>query len=325
MTPLTNDHLTLTPRTTFNGRTLTFDWPAFHIGVAEYDEGPTGCTVFHFPNGAATAVDIRGGAPGTILNWEFNHAICLAGGSLYGLEATTGVAAELWARRNYSVDWEQFALVSGTIIYDYGERDNRIYPDKALGRAALQAARPGHFPLGARGAGRSATCGWFATEPSGQGGAFRQVGPTKVAVFVVVNCCGAIVNRQGQVVRGNLDPATGRRRPFVEVLEQNLAATPPPPAPIGNTTLTVAVTNQKLNRHALQQFGRQIHSSLARAIQPFHTLNDGDVLYAITTAEVENPALDDVSLGVIASELAWDAVLDSAPRPSFPSPSEGEG
>ena len=46
---------------------------------------------------------------------------------------------------------------------------------------------------------------------------------------------------------------------------------------------------------------------MARAIQPFHTLYDGDVLFAVTTGEVENPGLNEVALGVIASELAWDA------------------
>ena len=48
---------------------------------------------------------------------------------------------------------------------------------------------------------------------------------------------------------------------------------------------------------------------MARAIQPFHTLYDGDVLYATTTNEAANPALDAISVGAIASELAWDAVL----------------
>jgi len=35
-----------------------------------------------------------------------------------------------------------------------------------------------------------------------------------------------------------------------------------------------------------------------------------------TTEESENPALDDVSLGVLASESAWDAVLASFQRPA---------
>ena len=51
----------------------------------------------------------------------------------------------------------------------------------------------------------------------------------------------------------------------------------------------------------------------SRAIQPFHTENDGDVLYAVTTSEVE-PPLSDSALGALASELAWDAVLSCFPK-----------
>jgi L-aminopeptidase/D-esterase-like protein len=47
---------------------------------------------------------------------------------------------------------------------------------------------------------------------------------------------------------------------------------------------------------------------MARAIQPFHTIYDGDVFFSVTTGEVENPALNEIALGVLAAELAWDAV-----------------
>jgi hypothetical protein len=58
-----------------------------------------------------------------------------------------------------------------------------------------------------------------------------------------------------------------------------------------------------------------------RAIQPFATVEDGDVLYAVTTDEVENPSLSYADLGVMASELAWDAVLSSTPEiPPSPQP-----
>jgi L-aminopeptidase/D-esterase-like protein len=309
--PVSNDDAQLVPQTTFDGPALTFDFPGLAIGVAEYAEGPTGCTVFLLPAGAATAIDERGGMVGKTGDYEWNHAICLAGGSLPGLEAAAGVGAELFARHDYRLD--HFALVSGAIIFDYGARANRIYPDKALGRAAVQAARPGVFPLGRRGAGRSAGCGGVfdraRAEPAGQGGAFREIGPTKVGVFTVVNALGAIIDRQGQVVRGNRDPATGERRHPADELHERLARGTPTASPAGNTTLTVLVTNQKLSRHALQQLARQVHSSMARAISPFHTGRDGDVLYALTTNAVENRALDDPALGMLASELAWDAVL----------------
>ena len=313
MTRLSNDLVDVVPRTAFDGSELTFELAGLEIGCAEYDEGPTGCTVFHFTEGAAVETDIRGGSPGTIGAFEFVDAICLAGGSLLGLEAATGVAAELLASRDYRIGWLEMPGVAGSIVFDFGRRDNAIYPDKDLGRAALRAARPGRFPLGPRGAGRSATVGktfeFGQGEPSGQGGAFRELGPTKLAVFTVVNAVGAIVDRNGEVVRGHLDRASGSRHALVAELERRLAAGEPTRPVAGNTTLTVVVTNQRLDRRPLQQLGRQVHASMARAIHPFHALVDGDVLYAVTTGDVENETLDSVTLGVIASELAWDAVL----------------
>jgi L-aminopeptidase/D-esterase-like protein len=316
-----NDTLRLVPRTDFAGRVLEFDFPGLEIGCAEYDEGPTGCTVFHFPDRASVQADIRGGSPGTFGGgYEWVNAICLAGGSLYGLEAVSGVAAELFSQREYRTGWLDIQLVAGAIIFDFGPRDNGVYPDKELGRAALRAARPGSFPLGARGAGRSATAGKTfgldQREQSGQGAAFRRVGDARIAVFTVVNAVGAIVDRDGAVVLGHLDPVTGRRRPLVAGAEERLAAglgVHPPP---GNTTLTVVVTDVKLDARLLRTLGRQVHASMARAIQPFHALVDGDVLYAVSTNVVESPALESIGLGVVASELAWDAVLSAVPDAS---------
>ena len=160
-----NDSLALTPRVPAGGRELRFDIPGLEIGVAEYAEGPNGCTVFHFPAGAQAAADTRGGAHATLFTDQlahgdgYLHAVCLAGGSLYGLEAALGVAGELLARRGYSTRWDDIARVAGAVIYDFGPRANAVYPDRALGRAALRAARPGSVLLGAHGAGRSATVG----------------------------------------------------------------------------------------------------------------------------------------------------------------------
>jgi L-aminopeptidase/D-esterase-like protein len=316
VTRIANDNRELVPRTDLPGRVLEFDFPGVEIGIAEYDEGPTGCTVFHFPDGAACSIDIRGGSPGTTgAGYEWVDAVCLAGGSLYGLEASAGVAAELLARRGYRTGWLDIPLVAGVIIFDYGPRDSAVYPDKALGRAALRAARANHFPLGPRGAGRSATVGktfeYAEGESAGQGAAFRQLGETKLAVFTVVNAVGAIVDRDGTVVRGHLDPGTGVRRSLVPGVEERLAAglrVRPPP---GSTTLTVLVTNERLDQRLLRTLGRQVHTSMARGIQPFHALVDGDVLYAVTTNQVESRLLDSIGLGIVASELAWDAVLNA--------------
>ena len=317
MTQPSNDTIHPKPITEIDAkRWLDIDFPGLEIGVAEYAEGPTGCTVFHFPEVADLHIDVRGGSPG--INGEhltLTNAICFAGGSLYGLEASTGVAAELFARRGYSTKWMDIALVSGAIIFDYSRRENAIYPDKELGRAAVRAARPGRFPLGPHGAGTSATAGHGASaELAGQGGASRVVGATRIAVFTVINAYGAIVDRQGDVLRGNRDVATGKRRHAEDVVDQDGAYDPPAGRARGvtqNTNLTMLVTDRKLDALQLRSIARQVHSSLARAIQPFNTRWDGDILFAVTTQRVADPALDEVSLGIAASEIAWDAVLAS--------------
>jgi L-aminopeptidase/D-esterase-like protein len=314
----TNDNTPLKPVTTFEGPLLEFDFPGLEIGVAEYAEGPTGCTVFHFPRGGTGVADVRGGAPGTILTHRegWVDAICLAGGSVYGLEAASGVNAELLARKHYDTDWNNIAIVSGAVIFDFNRfRENRaVYPDKALGRAALAAARAGAFPLGGRGAGVCASVGKWLRDPyelerSGQGGAVYAAGDVRVAAFAVVNAVGCLVDRRGQAVRGHLDSKTGRRHRVGEVMTIRREAGPEAEVPPGNTTLTVIATNQVMGLRELNQMARQVHSSMARAIDPFHTMYDGDVLYAVTTNEIDPAPLKYNEVSYIASELAWDAVL----------------
>lgn len=135
-------------------------------------------------------------------------------------------------------------------------------------------------------------------------------------MFTVVNALGAIVDRSGRVVRCNRNNADE----VCPLISEKLKAFPPiststnsSGGPTGNTTITLVVTNQKLPFWALQRLAVQVHSSMSRAIQPFATAEDGDILYAVSTDEVDNPSLTPVDLGVIASELAWDAVLSSVP------------
>jgi L-aminopeptidase/D-esterase-like protein len=327
------------------GPALTFDFPGMRIGVAEYDEGPTGTTVFYFPGKVVGVVDVRGGAPGTIMTDALRLAnrdrrldgVVFSGGSAYGLAAATGAAAALKPQRVRDGQWGSAAWFAGAIIYDiWGRRLSTVTPDEALGIAALNAAVEGRFPLGARGAGRSAMQGYFFADSkgdlrdwphSGQGGAFRQVGPTKIAVFTVVNAIGAVVDRRGRLVRcsyvarqedcGTIEEALARRlpksgTPSVAGREDGAENTS---GLSSNTTITLVVTNQKLEVRELQRLAIQVHGSMARGIQPYSTTEDGDALFAVTTAEVENPSLSAMDLSTIASEVAWDAILASVPPP----------
>jgi L-aminopeptidase/D-esterase-like protein len=270
------------------------------VGVAEHDDAPTGCTVLVFETGAASAVDVRGGAPGvTGERYGFLNALSFAGGSLLGLATVAGVADAIHEQRGRGTDWLDIPAVAGGIIFDFvGEGRGWRYPDAALGATATRAAIAGSVPIGRVGAGRSATCGKLGQPgvPSGQGAASWSGAGVHVLVVTVVNAVGSIIGRDGTPVLGP-DPLAR-----LEHAESQ---------PLGNTTLTAVVTDARINHLALAQLGRQVHSSMARAIQPFHTSTDGDVLWALTTGTSTAPVNADV-LAWRASEVAWDAVLSIA-------------
>lgn len=311
---------------------LHFDWPTLHIGTGEYQDGPTGVTVFHFQKRALAAVDVRGGAPGTVntdyvrLGYETPEldAVVFSGGSAYGLESITAVGSALKDDGLRDSNFSNVAISVGAIIYDFGDRRlNEIYPDKRLAQATFRAARPGVIALGAHGAGRMAMSGGIfgCHAHSGQGAAFRQIGPVKIAAFVVVNSVGAIVTRDGKLAACNRDPAWPQNISPADLLASMSAgvANPPPgpDAPKRNTTVSLIVTNKRMSPADLQRLAVQVHTSMARAIQPFATRFDGDVLYAVSTAEYEPPQeeamVGNVLLNIAASELMWDAVLASVP------------
>lgn len=324
----------LVPITEFDGPALEFDFPGLSVGIAEYAEGPTGTTVIHFDDRVMGVVDVRGGGPGTmnatLLQQGYEdpllRAIALSGGSAYGLAAAGGAAMEIKSLLDDPGWFTKIAVVGGAIIFDLGgRRYNAVTPDEQLGRAAIRAMRPGYFPLGARGAGRFAMQGGYygAGQHSGQGAAFGKYGDIRVAVFTVVNSVGGIVDRSGHLVRCGVPSRSDC--PRVETLLQVPSDNDDTLAQASNgltsnTTISLVVTNQQMSYAELQRFAMQTHTSMARAIQPFHTINDGDTLFAVTTGEIRDETVSSGKLGVLASELAWDAVLSSVPpleeRPS---------
>lgn len=263
------------------------------------------------------------GAPST-------DAIVFSGGSSYGEEAITAVATGLKDLGLRSGDWTNVAFVPGAIIYDFGGRRlNEIYPDGRLARAALGALRPGVFPRGAQGAGRMAMQGSYfgCLAHSGQGGAYRQIGPTKIVAFVVVNAFGAVTDREGRLASCNRAKSWGNLAKVSELLGNlpaSLKADWVAPASeqrdgggtTRNTTISLVVTNQKLVPWQLQRLAVQVHTSMSRGIQPFSTQFDGDTLFVASTQEVENKDLGEatMTMGAIASEIMWDAILASVPK-----------
>lgn len=328
---LASDQKDLKPVVNAKAKILKFDWPALKIGTAEYKEGPTGVTVFHFPERAYVAMDARGGGTGTInghymdIGYDMKEldTIVFSGGSWYGLESVTAVATAL--KDDKIRDGAAFgakpniAMSVGSIIFDFGGRRlNEIYPDKKLAQAAFRGAKTGEFPMGATGAGRFAMSGGFfgCNAHSGQGGAFRQIGNVKIAAFVIANPFGVISDREGNVVschKGKNWPAkikvTDLMKNFPESADPNWQK-----SSSKNTTVSLIVTNQKLTPVELKRMAVQVHTSMGRGIQPFTTIVDGDVIYAVSTAEVDEPNIHALDIGVIASEVMWDALINTVPE-----------
>ena len=103
------------------------DVPGIEVGHVEDKNGVTGCTAVVAKAGAVCGVDVRGSAPGTretdaldpINQIQQVHAISLAGGSAFGLDAATGIMRYL-AEQKIGVDVHvaTIPIVPGAIIFD---------------------------------------------------------------------------------------------------------------------------------------------------------------------------------------------------------------
>jgi L-aminopeptidase/D-esterase-like protein len=259
----------------------------------------TGTTVVYVPSGAVPGVDVRGGGPGTRETDALDprnlvdlvHAICLTGGSAYGLAAADGVM-DVLARRGLGVrvgrgPHEVVPVVPAAVIFDLGRGGEFAnHPDASFGRRAITAARTTPPARGAVGAGTGAGAGGM------QGG----VGTASVTVegfggadIVFVGAL-AVVNASGAV----LDPRTGLpwqvdgfelRRPSAADRASLLAVTAPP-EPL-NTTIGVITTSARLSKAEVSKLASVGHDGLARAVRPSHSLFDGDTIFALATCEDE--------------------------------------
>lgn len=277
----------------------------------------TGTTVVLAPDGGMVAgVDVRGGGPGTretdLLDptaaMERIHAIVLTGGSAFGLSAAGGVADELADRgmgfRVGTSEHEVVPIVPAAVLFDLGRGGNfRATPGERAGREAVRAALEGEEPAsGCAGAGTGAV---IAGIKGGVGMASAVLDDgTTVAALVVVNALGSPADLfTGMLSGGRLlldGDAPGLGPPDAAEVEAVLAGCRPrtaayTPSPNGqavqNTTIGVVAADATLSKAQCAKFASIAHDGLARAINPVHTMFDGDTLFGVSTASREAPEL----------------------------------
>jgi L-aminopeptidase/D-esterase-like protein len=305
------------------------------VGHHTLGERPTGCTVVLVEGGAVAGVDVRGGAPGTretdLLDpknlVQAVHAVVLAGGSAFGLDAASGAVRYLEERRvGYDADGVKVPIVPAAILIDLWVGDDpAIRPGADCGYKAARAATPGPVAEGNVGAGAGATVGKLAGLLQGHGrtramkagigsAALRMPDGLVVAALTAVNAAGDVVDpASGRVIAGARSP-DGRGLVDTRALLRSgalLGAVRTAPGSAGNTTLGVVATNARLTKAQASKLGQMAHDGIARAISPAHTPWDGDTVFALATGE-RAPLVDDAQLGVIgalAAEALADAIL----------------
>jgi L-aminopeptidase/D-esterase-like protein len=305
------------------------DVPGILVGHAQNDEALTGCTVILCEKGAVGGVDQRGGAPGTREVDALHpmhlvskvHAVVLAGGSAFGLEAATGVMRYLEERGvGFDTRVAKVPIVPAAILFDLGVGRADIRPDAAMGYQACQNATSEPPAEGNVGAGTGATVGKILGPAlcmkSGVGTASMEIGAgVIVGAIAAVNALGDVIDPStGQIIAGarskDVGPihigSQGYFADTLKVMQTLIGRTALGFGSKGNTVIGVVATNAKLSKEGANKVAQMAHDGLARAIRPAHTMVDGDTIFAIATDE-RNADVNIV--GSYAAEVFSQAIL----------------
>jgi L-aminopeptidase/D-esterase-like protein len=292
------------------------------VGCVGRAEDGTGVTVVVLPEGCTGSADVRGGAPATretdCLRPENliagPHAVCLAGGSAFGLATADGVMRALRdAGRGLAFGGARIPIVPAAAIFDRAAAEGR-WPDAEAGRTAAERALrlDAAVPRGSAGAGSGASVGKLLGPEAAMAGGQAAItlvaaDGMKVGALAVVNALGSIVTEGGAVLAGPRSPG-GVPLPSLPLL----ASGGPPPSPGEATTIVCLVTNARLDKPQLLRVATMAQDGLGRAVEPSHTLYDGDTVIAAATGE--HPA-DPSRVGAIAAHAVALAIRRAVTRP----------
>jgi L-aminopeptidase/D-esterase-like protein len=289
------------------------------VGHASDFQALTGCTAILCEKGAVAGCDIRGGATGTQEMDVMSpmhiaphvHAVVLAGGSAFGLEAASGVRRYLEHKgAGFPTGAAVVPIVPSAILYDLGIGKANVRPTREMGESAAAAASPGPVEEGCVGAGTGATVGkalGMKNAMKGGIGTFtvELPGGVMVSALVAVNAFGDI-----------LDPSTGRilagarkspdSREFINSTAWLKAHGPTGGLRRENTTLAVVATNARLDKLQAARVAQLCHHGFVRAVSPVHTSMDGDLSIALSCGGLQ-ASVD--ALGAAAAEAVASAIV----------------
>jgi L-aminopeptidase/D-esterase-like protein len=307
------------------------DVPGIKVGQVEDREALTGCSVVLTPDGAVGGVDQRGGAPGTRETDPLRpmhvvdkvHAVVLAGGSAFGLDAATGVVRYLEEQGvGFPTGVVKVPIVPAAILFDLGIGDSDVRPDSAMGYAACEAAKTERPAEGNAGAGMGATVGKIlgmaGATKSGIGTASVDLGNGLiVGAIIAVNALGDVVDpASGEILAGvrpvKLGPiGVGGGETFADtllVMKGMAGKLALRFASRGNTVIGVVASNAALTKEEANKVAQMAHDGLARAVRPAHTMLDGDTLFALSTGKKN---ADVNIIGAYAADVVARAIVSA--------------
>ena len=309
------------------------DVRGIEVGHAQNEEALTGCTVILCRKGAVAGVDVRGGAPGTretdLLNpinlVEKVHAIVLAGGSAFGLDAASGVMHYLEENKiGFNTGVAKVPIVPSAILFDLNLGRADVRPDSAMGALAAASARdltasdpPAEGNVGAgTGASVGKMFGMTLAMKSGLGTASMDIGGgVIVGAIVAVNAFGDVVDpKTGEIIAGlrsgKVGPLRiGKKDQFADTLammKNQIGRGALGFASRGNTVIGAVATNAKLTKAQATKVAQMAQDGIARTIRPAHTMLDGDVIFALSTGTKK---ADVSTIGAFAAEVMAQAIL----------------
>lgn len=294
------------------------DVPGIKVGHYTDREGMTGCTVVLCEQGAVAGVDVSGSAPGTreidVLRpgnlVEKIHAILLSGGSAFGLQAAGGVMKYLEERGiGHQTTAGKVPIVPAAIIYDLVVGDPKARPDAVHGYQACLAATDGKVPEGCVGAGTGAAVGKIlgidkATK-SGVGTASQKIGDDViVAALAVENAVGDVIHPKTREIIAGPHRVDGDG--FWSTSELLKSAQFKEAGFLPNTTIAVVATDAQLDKAQAHKLAQMAGAGIARTVDPYLTMFDGDVIFALSLGEKK---CDLTLLGLIAAEVMSTAIV----------------
>ncbi len=312
------------------------DIQPIRIGQSENKAAGTGCTVFLCENGMRAGLDIRGGGPASRESQLLNplmaaqeiHAIVLAGGSAFGLDAANGVMEYLEEKGiGYDVGVTKVPLVVQSDLFDLTVGDPFIRPDALMGyEAAKNALEAPNYRDGNYGAGCGATVGKIAgmetCMKTGMGSYAVQIGELKIGAVVALNALGDIFDwKTGEQIAGLLTEDKSAFRSTAELMKSTIKVVDN--KFVGNTTIGVVLTNAEFSKTQLCKIASMAQDGYARSIHPVHTSADGDSIYAVSLGHVK---ADQDLVGTMAAEVVSEAIARAVKNAKsaygFPSASE---